>query len=75
MNSISIEKSSGKEQTTIWINDTPIILNCDAAIQMLNSIELYALSCYNVTDNHKRNVCDLSSIEEVYNYDYTKDYP
>ena len=75
MNSISIEKSSGKEQTTIWINDTPIILNCDAAIQMLNSIELYALSCYNVTANHKSNVCNLSIIEEVYNYDYTKDYP
>ena len=42
---------------------------------MLNSIELYALSCYNITANHKRNVCDLSSIEEVYNYDYAKDYP
>lgn len=75
MNSISIEKAAGKQQTVLWLNNMSITLDCDTAIQILNSIELYALSCYNVTANHKSNVCNLSSIEEVYNYDYTKDYP
>lgn len=75
MNSISIEKAAGKQQTVLWLNNMSITLDCDAAIQILNSIELYALSCYNITANHKVNVQSLLDIEEVYNYDYTKQYP
>ena len=75
MNSISIEKAAGKEQSVLWFNNICVTVNCDSAIQMLSALELYALDCYNKTSEHKINVQNLSSIEEVHNYDYTKEYP
>lgn len=75
MNSISIEKAAGKEQSALWFNSICVTINCDSAIQMLSALELYALDCYNKTAWHKINVQNLSSIEEVHNYDYTQGYP
>ena len=75
MNSISIEKAAGKEQSVLWFNSICVTINCDSAIQMLSALELYALDCYNTTAEHKVNVQNLSSIEEVHNYDYTQGYP
>lgn len=75
MNSIKIEKDAGKEQSVLWFNNICVTVNCDSAIQMLSTLELYALDCYNKTAEHKANVQNLSSIEEVYNYDYTQGYP
>ena len=75
MNSISIEKAAGKEQSVLWFNSICVTINCDSAIQMLSALELYALDCYNKTAEHKVNVQNLSSIEEVHNYDYTQGYP
>ena len=75
MNSISIEKAAGKEQSVLWFNSIYVTINCDSAIQMLSALELYALDCYNKTAQHKINVQNLSSIEEVHNYDYTQGYP
>ncbi len=75
MNSLTIEKNAGKEISTLWFNNICININCDAAIQMLRSLELYALQCYNVTAEHKVNVLELTSIDEVTNYDYTVNYP
>ena len=75
MNSISIEKAAGKEQSVLWFNNICVTVNCDSAIQMLSALELYAINCYNKTAEHKVNVQNLSSIEEVYNYDYTQGYP
>lgn len=75
MNSIQIEKSSGKEQSVLWFNNICITVNCDAAIQMLSALELYALECYNKTAEHKVAVQSLSTIEAINNYDYTQGYP
>lgn len=75
MNSISIEKAARKEQSVLWFNSICVTVNCDSAIQMLSALELYALDCYNKTAEHKVNVQNLSSIEEVHNYDYTQGYP
>lgn len=75
MNSLSIEKNAGKEESTLWFNNICITINCDAAIQMLSALELYALSCYNVTAEHKVTVEGLSSFDDVISYDYTTGYP
>lgn len=53
MNSINIEKNAGKEESVLWLNGIRITVNCDAAVQMLSSLELYALACYNKTAEHK----------------------
>ena len=75
MNSLTIEKEAGKEISTLWFNNICININCDAAIQMLRSLELYALACYNKTAQHKVAVSELNSIEDVMKYNFTEGYP
>lgn len=75
MNSLTIEKDAGKEISTLWFNNICININCDAAIQMLRSLELYALACYNKTAEHRVAVSALNNIEDVMGYDFTEGYP
>lgn len=75
MNSITIEKNAGKEQSVLWLNEICITVNCDAAIQMLSSLELYALACYNKTAEHKLAISQLTDVSKVKAYDYTAGYP
>lgn len=75
MNSLTIEKNAGKEESTLWFNNICITINCDAAIQMLSALELYALSCYNITAEHKAAVQNLTTLDEVMSYDFTIGYP
>ena len=69
------EKSIGGENTTLWYNNTQFPLNLDMAIEMLYAIELYASACYDNTQRHLSNVKQLSTFEEIENYDYKSGYP
>lgn len=75
MNSLTIEKNAGKEVSALWFNNICINISCDAAIQILSSLELYALDCYNRTAEHKVNINKLNNIEDIINYDFTTGYP
>ena len=75
MNSTTIAKAMGQATTTLWLGDTKLEVGCDMAIQLLSSLEMYALECFNVTAAHKKAVAELTDIEEVLSYDYTKGYP
>lgn len=75
MNSTTITKGMGNENTTLWLGDMKIEVNCDKAIQLLSALEMYALECFNVTAAHKKEVSSLESIEEIKSYDITKGYP
>lgn len=75
MNSTNILKNAGQETTTLWLNNTPYVLNCDLLIQLLNNLEIYALQCYNVTEQHKANISKLETEEELKSYDFTANYP
>lgn len=74
-NSITIEKEAGKTETTLWFNGIKLVIGCTPALQMLSILELYALNCYNKTAEHKNNVQNLTTLEEVLSYDYTQGYP
>lgn len=79
MNSTTIEKAAGNETTTLWFAiggvETEIVVACDAAIQMLSALEMYALDCYNRTAQHKAAVAKLTAKEDVEAYDHTAGYP
>lgn len=75
MNSTTIAKNMGNEDTTLWLGEIRIEVNCDKAIQLLSALEMYALQCFNVTAAHKKTVSELTSIKEVEDFDITKDYP
>lgn len=75
MNSLNIERAAGKEISTLWFGNLKLDINIEAAIQMLSALELYALKCYNKTAEHKVNVNNLTSVDEIINYNYTEGYP
>lgn len=75
MNSITIEKNAGKENTVMWFNGDKIELSCESAIQFLSMLEMYALTCYNVTAAHEKAVEGFTTVDEILNYDYTSGYP
>lgn len=75
MNSISIEKAAGKEESTLWLGLISITVPCDTAIQMLSALEIYALDCYNKTAKHKAAVEAMTTVAEVKAYNYKVGYP
>ena len=75
MNSTTILKNAGETTTTLWYGGQKYTLPCDTLIQMLSALEVYALQCYDVTEEHKAAVNALTTIEEVDAYDYTTGYP
>lgn len=75
MNSTSIAKAMGQATTTLWLGDMKLVVECDKAIQLLSTLEMYALECFNVTAAHKKAVSEMSAVEEVLAYDYTAGYP
>ena len=75
MNSTTIAKSVGQKTTTLWLGSMKLVVDCDKAIQLLSALEMYALDCFNVTASHKQAVNELTTIEEVEDYDYKAGYP
>ena len=69
------QKALGQTDTTLWYGVTPISLNIDLAISMLQMLEVYASGCYDRTAQHKAAIGNLTTIDEVFNYDYTEGYP
>ena len=75
MNSTTILKNSNIETTTLWLNNTPYVINCDLLIQMLGNLEIYALQCYNITEQHKAFIMNSEIEEEIIGYNYKTGYP
>ena len=75
MNSTNIAKATGSANTTLWLGGERMVVPCDKAIHLLSALEMYALGCFNVTAAHKKAVSELTTLDEVLAYDYTKGYP
>lgn len=75
MRRFEAEKASGVKETTLWYGTGKFDLPVDAAITILNAIEIYACQCFDVTAAHKAKVNALTSIDEVVSYDYKQGYP
>lgn len=75
MNSTKIAKSLGEKDTSLWFDGKQFKVDCDLAIQLLSSLEMYALQCFNVTESHKKAIEELDGIEEVEAYDIKAGYP
>lgn len=75
MNSTTIAKNLGQQNTTLWLGSTKIEVGCDKAIQLLGALEMYALQCFNVTAAHKKTVAGLDDISSILSYNYRTGYP
>ncbi len=75
MNSINIEKETGRSETNIWLGDILFVLPIEKAIDILQQLELYALACYNVTQRHINSINQLYTKKEIEAYNFKTGYP
>lgn len=75
ISSINLEKYIDKKDTTIWFGNNPITMSISKAIAFLRELEIYAMECYNVTQKHIVEINNTETIEELLEFDITKDYP
>ena len=75
VNTLNSAAIVGREQVNIWFSGLYITLHIDEARQLLAALEIYATDCYNVTAQHKVQVNNFETIEEVDGFDVTADYP
>lgn len=66
----------GNTTYTLWINNNPIVLDCNKALEVISSLELYSSQCYNITSTlHKEIESCGVNIEAACNIDFTTKYP
>ena len=75
VNSLGVQKENGITETTLWLNGTSVTVSIEGALQALKALELYAIACYNNTQEHIAEIKALKNAEDFYNYDVTKGYP
>ena len=73
--STNILKVDGEKTVDIWFDTECKTMDIDNALYMLKELEIYAKQTNNVTHQHRAEVMDLTSIEDVEAYDVTKGYP
>lgn len=73
--SIEAAKLLGEETLDFLVNGMPFTVSVANAEYMLAQIQRYADKCYMVTEQHKYNVNNLTSVEEVKAYNYKEGYP
>ena len=69
------EQASGIKNTSLWYGAEQFNLSVSDALPMLNSIELYACKCYDITAAHKAAVQSMTDIEGILGYDFRVGYP
>jgi hypothetical protein len=75
VNSITIEKEAGREETCLWFDGLMVRMKVTDALAALSQLELYALDCYNVTAQHQVAITQAQAIDELRDFDITADYP
>ena len=68
------EHSGETTMTEVW-GGTEYTLPLASYKDMLARIEVYALKCQNITEKHLQAVKELTTVEDVCDYDYTTGYP
>ena len=73
--SIEAYKAMGRENASKWFGGVEYTFPVDTWLQMLNALEVYAAEALNATEAHKAAVRELTTTQEVEEYDITADYP
>ena len=69
------DERDGLTITKVTYENVSYSLPIAIARGMLYSLESYARDCFDKTNEHKLNVLNLQTVQEIENYDYTTGYP
>ena len=67
----------GRDSYRLDLRDKGVSINlpCEALLQMLSALEIYAIDCYNRTTDHEFAIKSLTTKDEIEVYDFTIGYP
>lgn len=67
----------GRDVYRLDLRDKGVSINlpCEALLQMLSALEIYAIDCYNRTTDHEFAIKALTTKEEIEAYDFKVGYP
>lgn len=74
-NTIESLEIVGRDTLNIWYGNNNIELDLNSARQLLAVLEVYATDCYNVTAQHKIAVSQMTTIDDIEEFDITAGYP
>lgn len=69
------ESAMNINKTTLWFNGKAYNFKTKDAMDLLYQLQIYFGNCFDVTNEHKSNIDNLESNEEVNGYDYRSGYP
>lgn len=75
VNSLNLEKATGKTNTTLWLGNLSIDIEIDKALTLLTAVEMYAKECYNNTHKHMYDITKLETLDDCLTFDITANYP
>lgn len=73
--SIDAYKANGNTTMEKYFYGTPFSFPLEVWTQMLNMLEVYASEALNVTEKHKMDVPNLTTVQDVLSYNYKTGYP
>ena len=67
----------GRDVYRLDLRDKGVSINlpCEALLQMLSALEIYAIDCYNRTTDHEFAIKSLTTKDEIEAYDFKVGYP
>lgn len=67
----------GRDIYRLDLRDKGVSINlpCEALLQMLSALEIYAIDCYNRTTDHEFAIKSLTTKDEIEAYDFKVGYP
>lgn len=74
INSLNTEKKYGRTNSTLWSGTTPIHIDIELGLALLQVLEIYAIDCFGVTAANQAFVEGCQSVDELRYLDIGTEY-
>ena len=75
MGRFQAEIKKGKASSCLWHLHHKFELTPEKAVELLDTLEIYASECFDKTQEHICNIYSLNNIEDIQRYDFCNGYP
>jgi hypothetical protein len=72
---LNVVEKNGETTYTLWLGDAPLVISIQTIRDFLDALELYAISCYQVTSTHLAQIRELNDRDLLFKYDISNGYP
>lgn len=72
---VMAESAMHKNKTSLWFNNIKYDMKTKDALELLYNLAVYIGECFDVSQNHKANIDNLTTEEDVQAYDIENGYP